>query len=89
MGSNEEEWVVIDETAGPGLAEILRGLLESCGIAARVSQEGAWQAFPMSFGQLGTAQILVPASQAELAKSYLEEYYNNDITQTPEEPPEN
>lgn len=79
MDSNEEEWIVIDETAGPGLAEILRGFLEACGIEAHVSQEGAWQAFPSSFGKLGTAQLLVRSSQAELAHSFLEEYYNNDI----------
>jgi hypothetical protein len=79
MGANEEEWVVVDETAGPGLAEILRGLLEACGIEARVSQEGAWQAFPLTVGKLGTAQLLVRASQADLALSYLEEYYNQDI----------
>jgi hypothetical protein len=85
---NTEEWVVVEETAGPGLAEILRGLLEACGIEARTSQEGAWQAFPLTVGILGTAQILVRESDAAKAREVIEEYYAGQIEPGEEEPGE-
>jgi hypothetical protein len=85
MENTEEEWVVIEETAGPGLAEILRGLLEACGIEARTSQEGAWQAFPLTVGILGTAQILVKESDGAKAREVIDEYYAGQIEPGEEE----
>jgi hypothetical protein len=79
MTSEPEEWVVVDQTAGPGLAEILCGLLESCGIVAYISQEGAWQAFPLTVGMLGSTQLKVKASDEERAKEVIEAYYNAEI----------
>ncbi len=88
MEKTGEEWVVVEETSGPGLAEILRGLLEACGIEARTSQEGAWQAFPLTVGILGTAQILVQAKDGAKAREVIDEYYNNQIEPGDEEPEE-
>jgi len=79
MQSEQEEWVIIDQTAGPGLAEILCGLLESCGIVAYISQQGAWQAFPLTVGMLGATQLMVKASDQDRAKEVIEAYYNAEI----------
>jgi hypothetical protein len=88
MQKSEDEWVVVDETSGPGLAEILRGLLEACGIEARTTREGASEALPFTVGILGTAQILVRAKDEANAREVIEEYYDNEIEPGEEEPPE-
>jgi len=82
-----EEWIVVDETSGPGLADILRGLLEACGIEARTSREGASEALPFTVGILGTAQILVRAKDEANAREVIQEYYDNKIAPGEEEPP--
>jgi hypothetical protein len=74
-----EEWVVVDETYGPGPAEIIRGFLLSCGIEARISQEGAWEAFPLSIGELGKANILVRQKDEQQALESLKDYYEREI----------
>jgi hypothetical protein len=86
MKNSEDEWVVVDETSGVGLAEILRGLLEACGIEARTTREGASEALPFTVGILGTAQILVRESDAAKAREVIEEYYGGQIEPGEEEP---
>jgi hypothetical protein len=75
----EGEWIVVDEIAGPGLASILMGLLAANGVQAMVSEPGAWEAFPTTFGQLGTYQILVRAVDEADARDILEAFYANQI----------
>lgn len=79
MGNNQVDWVVVDETFGPGPAEIIRGFLLSCGIEARISQEGAWEAFPLAIGELGKAIILVRQEDEEQAIEFLKDYYTREI----------
>lgn len=82
MKTSESEWVVAAETAGPGLAEILCGLLEACNIEARMSQEGAWQAIPLTVGILGTAQVLVRQQDLAQAQAVIADFYANRIFPT-------
>lgn len=101
MKTRDSEWVVVAETAGPGPAEILCGLLEACDIEASISQEGAWQAIPLTVGILGTAQVLVRQRDLAQAQAVIAEFYANRILPAPspdenadtspaaEEPPEN
>lgn len=80
MENNQEEWVLVDETMGPGLAEVIRGFLLSCGIEARILHEGAWEAFPLSVGGLGKASVLVHAKDKDQALEYLKVYYESEIS---------
>jgi hypothetical protein len=78
---SEQEWVVVDEVAGSGLAEMLRGLLEAQEISVVLSQEGAGHfGYPMTVGRLGSVQILVPGDQYERAKDLLADYYEGRLT---------
>ena len=70
----DQEWVVIEKTAGDLQAEILRGLLEAQGIPVLLSQEGAGRAIGLSVGPLGEVEILVPAERCLEAEVILEEY---------------
>ncbi len=88
MENFNDEWVVVDETSGAGLAEILRGLLEACGIEARTTREGASEALPFTVGILGTAQVLVRARDGAKAREVIQEYYDNAIEPGDEEPEE-
>jgi len=72
----ESSWQVIDEVAGSGMADILRGLLEAQGIEVLLSQEGAGHfGYPVTVGRLGAVQILVPAEKVSQAQNILAEYH--------------
>ena len=73
----EQQWVVVEETAGPFQAEIIRGLLQAQEIPVVVSQPGAGVAIGVTFGSLGRVQILVPAGNLERARQIVEGYYSN------------
>ena len=71
----DEEWVVIDQTAGMLQAELLRGLLEAEGISVVLLQEGAGRAIGLTVGTLGRVQMLVKPEDAPRARQALDEYY--------------
>lgn len=72
---SQDKWVVLDEIAGAGQADILSGLLNSQGIPTTLSQEGAGHAFALTVGDLGRVQILVPSSSLEAARQILQDFY--------------
>lgn len=66
------DWVeVATPPGGPGAAIVVE-FLQSQGIEAWSWQEGAGDALGLTVGPLGTAHILVPAADADLAHSLLE-----------------
>lgn len=76
----EESWQVLEEVAGSGLAEVLRGLLEAQDILVLLSQEGAGHfVYPTTVGSLGKVQILVPVSQYEKARQILAAYQSGEL----------
>ncbi len=71
----ETRWSVARETAGNVEAEILAGLLEAQGIEVLLSQEAAGRLiYPVTFGALGTVQILVPETDLEKAMAILADF---------------
>jgi len=72
---SQDKWVVLDEIAGAGQADILSGLLNSQGIPTSLSQEGAGHVFALSVGDLGRVQILVPSVSLEAARQILQDFY--------------
>jgi len=74
------KWVTVDRTFGPGPAEIIRGFLEACGIEARISLEGAWEAIPLTVGSLGEAEVLVREEDEERALEFIQAYYDGEVT---------
>jgi hypothetical protein len=77
---SEREWVQVDEVSGGIQAEILRGLLESQGIAVWLNQEGAGKAYGISLSSLGSVQILVPSDVEERALELINAYYANELS---------
>jgi hypothetical protein len=72
---NQEEWVLVDTTAGQLQAEIVRGLLEAQGIQVWLNQAGAAHAYAMTVGSMGRVEVLVPSSADEQAQRILSDYY--------------
>ncbi len=54
-------WVIIHRSNGVTEAEILKNMLESFGIPARVSAEAYGKVLGMTVDGLGVASLLVPA----------------------------
>ena len=75
----EERLVLLEEVAGAGQAEILRGLLEAQDIHVLLSQESASSAIPVTFGILGDVKIMVRENDLERAREVLEEYYAGEF----------
>jgi hypothetical protein len=76
---NQEEWVLVDTTAGQLQAELVRGLLEAQGIQVWLNQAGAAHAYALNVGSLGRVEVLVPSSSAEQARKLLDEYYSGKL----------
>jgi hypothetical protein len=74
-----EEWVLVDQVQGQLQADIVRGLLEAQGIMVWMNTPGAAHAYAVTVGTLGTVELLVPSSSADLARQILEEYYRGDF----------
>lgn len=64
-------WVVVEETMGITVAEIIAGRLQSEGIPARAWQEGAGEALGLIVGKLGTGHVVVPEQFAQAARDIL------------------
>ncbi|MEJ2551966.1 MAG: DUF2007 domain-containing protein [Anaerolineales bacterium] len=71
--------IVVGTTSGMLEAEILRSLLKSRGIEARLSHEALTTIYGFGVGPLAEVEIIVPADQAEEARQILEDYYANRI----------
>jgi hypothetical protein len=77
---NTDPWEVLDEVGFGIPAEVILGLLESQGIHALLSQEGAGKAYGLTLGALGRVQILVKTSEKEKARQVLDAFYNGEYS---------
>jgi len=68
-------WVTVHRTNGAMEAEILKNMLESFGIPARVSCESYGKVLGVTVDGLGVAALLVPASRAKEAQDILAEHF--------------
>jgi hypothetical protein len=68
-------WVAVHKTGGATEAEILRGMLESFGIPARVSAESIRTPFGQIAEGRATAVLLVPEDRAKEAEDILAEEF--------------
>ena len=65
------EWVTVHRANGFSEAEILKNMLESSGIQARLSYEAYGKIMGMITDGLGVTAIQVPEEQAEEARKLL------------------
>jgi hypothetical protein len=65
------EWVTVHRTNGFTEAEILRNMLESYGIQARLSYEAYGKIMGMITDGLGVTALQVPGDRAEEARELL------------------
>ena len=68
-------WVTVHTSNGVTEAEILKNMLESFGIPARVSAEAYGKVLGMTVDGLGAAALLVPANRAQEARDILAEHF--------------
>jgi len=68
-------WVIVHRSNGVTEAEILKNMLESFGIPARVSAEAYGRVLGMTVDGLGVASLLVPANRATEAQDILAEQF--------------
>jgi hypothetical protein len=68
-------WVTVQKTSGTTEAEILRSMLESFGIPARVSGESIRTPFGQSVDGMGVALLQVPESRVREAQDILAEHF--------------
>ncbi|HPW17955.1 MAG TPA: DUF2007 domain-containing protein [Candidatus Aminicenantes bacterium] len=68
-------WVTVHRSNGVTEAEILKNMLESFGIPARVSAEAYGKVLGMTVDGLGVASLLVPANRAPEAQDILAEHF--------------
>lgn len=80
-----EDYVIVESVAGRLEAEILRGLLESQGVDAVLSQEAAASIYGFGVGRLARADILVPREQEVQAQEVLKAYYAGEFEQDDQE----
>lgn len=69
-------WVTVHTSNGVTEAEILRNMLESFGIPARVEAEAVGKVLGMTVDGLGRAALLVPANRAAEAQDILAEHFS-------------
>jgi hypothetical protein len=69
-------WVTVHTSNGVTEAEILKNMLESFGIPARVSAEAVGKVLGLTVDGLGRAALLVPASRAAEAQDILAEHFS-------------
>jgi hypothetical protein len=68
-------WVTVHKTNGITDAEILKNMLESFGIPARVSYESAGKIYGLTMDGMGVAALLVPENRAREAQDILAEHF--------------
>lgn len=70
-----DKYIVVGTTSGVLEAEILRSLLISREIEARLSHEALTTIYGFGVGPLAEVEILVPVDQASEARQILNDYY--------------
>lgn len=68
-------WVTIHRSNGVTEAEILRNMIESFGIPARVSSESIRTPYGQTIDGMGVALLQVPDSRAREAQDILAEHF--------------
>jgi hypothetical protein len=68
-------WVTVHKTNGITDAEILKNMLESFGIPARVSYESAGRIYGLIVDGMGVTALLVPENRAREAQDILAEHF--------------
>jgi hypothetical protein len=68
-------WVTVHRSNGVTEAEILKNMLESCGIPARVNAEAVGRVLGMTVDGMGVAALLVPENRAKEAQDILAEHF--------------
>jgi hypothetical protein len=68
-------WVTVHKTNGITDAEILKNMLESFGIPARVSYESAGRIYGLTMDGMGVVSLLVPEGRAREAQDILAEHF--------------
>ena len=81
----EFQWKIVDEVAGLGTAEIVRGLLESFGISVNIIGEGAAQPLGMVNLPFGRVQIFVPEEDTERAREILAKFHTDQLNEEDDE----
>lgn len=71
-------WVTVQKTSGTTEAEILRSILESFGIPARVSGESIRTPFGQSVDGMSAALLQVPEGRAREAQDILAEHFTTE-----------
>ncbi len=71
--SGEDSWVEVARVQNAVEAEVVRGLLESNGIRCLLQAHVVPHIHPYSLGPIAENRVLVPALDAERARSLLEE----------------
>ena len=68
-------WVTVHKANGVTAAEILKNMLESFGIPARLSYEAAGRIYGLTMDGMGVAALLVPENRAQEAQDILAEHF--------------
>jgi len=87
-GKGDDEpvpWVPVAALYDLVKATLITARLEDQGIPARMRQESASRAFPVSVGILGRIDILVPEPMVERAKAILEDLADSQAVDEPNE----
>jgi hypothetical protein len=75
--TDEARWEVIATASGMMQANIIRGRLESQGIATRLRYEAAGSIYAITIDGLGEVRILVPSAEWEQARELLSRSYDD------------
>ncbi|MHB9097192.1 MAG: putative signal transducing protein [Syntrophales bacterium] len=75
--TDEARWEAIATASGMMQANIIRGRLESQGIATQLRYEAAGSIYAITIDGLGEVRILVPSSDRERAKELLSRSYDD------------
>ena len=67
----DKDWELLLKT-DPNEAEIVRGILETNGIEAKLEQEAVGKIYGLTTDGLGEVKVYVPKNQLEEAKNILE-----------------
>lgn len=74
---DEARWEAIATASGMIQANIIRGRLESQGIATRLRYEAAGSIYAITIDGLGEVRILVPSADSERARELLSRSYDD------------
>jgi hypothetical protein len=73
------EWVTIASFSSPELAAQAKHELEAEGIAVQLGDQEIMAVAWLTWNEIGSALLSVPAEQVESAVEWLQEYYPEDV----------